>query len=414
MAGLESLLKAIVETEILDHGALLRHGSVGIDPRDWPDFACRDLALSYRNIRAEHSHERAALELAGRLDELRTDTIVPDSAEMLRAVYRESMLEHKGLELARRITAKPRDVESIISGYIPISGERRIISYREQIEEIYKTALEAKKAGKSVVKIEGFPKLSTMVGGFNPGRVGIILAATGFGKTNFATNLAVKASEKLRTLYINMEMIDQDFGTRLLMADSGFEFRDLLFAPEKLEGEIADAMRRGFSKNLFYTDGKSASVEEIEFMIARQATKGLDLVIVDYDQKLDLDYSNRTPEWKELQKAMERLEECAKKNRVCILVLAQEAADGAISGSRRSMFPASFVLRFFLEDDRYLVRAIKNRFGPIPAEIEVNYEPSRNHISEREASTTPVKKAKASVFGGGSRKTSGKELAAGD
>jgi predicted ATP-dependent serine protease len=189
----------------------------------------------------------------------------------------------------------------------------------------------------------------------------------------------------MTAIYFNMEMIDFDFAQRLIMAGAGIKYRDMKFNPKDQSLAVANLFTKYARKNLFFSRGKSMSIHEIiTHATQTKREKGLEFIVVDYDQKIALQTSRDTPEWKALQLAVENLEELAKRLNIYVLLLAQENLEGGVSGSRRSMFPASTVMRFYQDDSgNYLIKAIKNRFGKTGATIEVEYDHERNQVRER-------------------------------
>ena len=157
---------------------------------------------------------------------------------------------------------------------------------------------------------------------------------------------------------------------------------------------IAEFYGKIIDKKIYFSKGKGLSTSEI-FSICRNHKKnsGLDFIVVDYDQKIVLNTSKEMPEWKALQIAIESFEALAKELQCYVLILAQESAEGDISGSRRSKFPASTVLRFYKdESEQFLIEALKNRFGARNERVEVEYVPQKNIAREKGSYVKPEPK----------------------
>jgi KaiC/GvpD/RAD55 family RecA-like ATPase len=401
MTELERLLMAITQNFILDESWYMRALGANIDPKDWPAFRCKKIAQKYSDLRMQENHDHAALVCAESLDDLNHALHLSNDIGQARELYKELMLEHRGIQLSQKIGADPKNAAKYFGEYSSFAFEDSFVHFGQTIEDTYAESVKQAESGESEILIRGFPKLSSMIGGFNPGRVGMLIAGTGFGKTNFAANLALAAAQTKKVIYLNMEMIEFDFSQRLLMSAGGIEYADLKFRPRENQIKVAEAMSKYLTKDLYFSRGKSMSIFEIVAKASEhKRNKGLDLLIVDYDQKIALETSRETPEWKALQIAMEQLEDIAKRLKIFVLLLAQESSEGDVSGSKRSKFPASTVLRFFKDDsDRYVIQAIKNRFGKQGIAVEVDYEHSKNQIREREIVNVEHMRKQKSVDG---------------
>ena len=103
----------------------------------------------------------------------------------------------------------------------------------------------------------------------------------------------------------------------------------------------------------------------------REKATGLDILVIDYDQKIDLTYNRNIPEWKLLQLAVQRIEDLAKELSVCVILLTQVNRDGGVSASHRATFTAHTVLNFkgmdavghHPQSANAIVVAEKNRHG---------------------------------------------------
>ena len=141
-------------------------------------------------------------------------------------------------------------------------------------------------------------------------------------------------------------------------------------------------------KGLLVTNGKSLTLDNIKGLARVEHGKSpLGLIIIDYDQKIELSTTRDIQEWKALQIAVASLEELAKELGIYILLFAQESSEeGRISGSFRSTFSAATVMRFFRHKDGndYILADLKNRFGPIGEGVRVKYSPDTSLVKEVE------------------------------
>lgn len=236
--------------------------------------------------------------------------------------------------------------------------------------------------GKSKVIIPGFEKLSDMIGGFNPGRLIMFLADTGYGKTQANLNFALNAARSMRVAYINQEMTYEDIALRIACIATTKTFNEMHKANFTM-AEVEQALSN-LNTRLVVTSGKELSIPQIKSWIKLRQKEGrLDFVIVDYDQRLQLFTDHRTPEWQAMKRAVEELEVMAREENLCVILLAQQNREGAISSSHRSTYAAHTVLYFFDHDDLGpVIQAKKNRHGKREALVRVNYRQESGNIFE--------------------------------
>ena len=388
------LLDAIVRWLWDDEETLSKVKSWRMYFTDWPDSPARRAAERYESLREQKGHTYAAIkteEEFGR--EISDKTRVPDE-HTLRRLYFESVNQAVALELGKMLVRYPDRGKELVDSAKFLSTAGEPIHFGTSIDQFVKRMVAAQEAGESIVEIPGWPKLSQAIGGFNPGRVGLLVAKTGFGKTNFAASLAIDASELVSTLFVNMEMLTEDFAEKLIMASGGITYREMRHSLDLVADKILKVQEENISRRLFFTDGQTMSVPDLEQLVRSfRENNDLRLLIVDYDQKIKIKTSKETPEWKALQIAVETLESIAKKHRIYCLLLAQESSEsdgkhrGRVSGSNRSTFPASTVLNFYRSEDEdgepFIVEAVKNRFGPRGARVEVVYRPETSRVTEK-------------------------------
>jgi hypothetical protein len=351
----------------------------------------------YTALKAERGHEYANWKLKSKILALREGEIqdFPRTDSLFRAWYLEAlepMLREK-LIVALSRNEKPAGelCQAFLESRVVGQGMRPI---GEGLAEWKKNYLARRLEGESSVTLPGFEFTSQMIGGFNPGRLTILSADTGFGKTNVGVHLAVAAAKKgLQTAYVNMEMIPDDMHERIFIAANRIRFDELRKMPESAIENLISELKH---LPLVVSDGSEMAPHEIESHLRQAKTKtGLSFAVVDYDQKLVLDLRRGIQEWQALQRAMVALESMAKILKIHIVVLAQTSEDGGISGSRRSAFPASAVLRFYEDDDgRVVLEAVKNRFGMRHMGVFCDYDPARAMVRETEISAGSIKKKK--------------------
>lgn len=292
--------------------------------------------------------------------------------------YKDLVLQRRALRLASEIIHDPEKVELHYQKFQTTGGFEYLVNFKENtssaLESFKKRILERK----TKISIKDWPMLSECVGGFNGGRVGLITAMTGFGKTNLAVSLITSAAKSGNVLYVNQEMSKEDFYFKILSSKLELSLDEL----EK-NYELLLELKEKLPENIYFTVDKSFSSNEIISYCAKVKPW---FVVVDYDQKLDMRVSKEIPEWKALQIEVEKLEQMAKQMNIFVLMLSQEGSDGDVAASKRSKNPATFVLRFHREEigevSKNLITCIKNRFGPNDFCIEVNYQPEKSLVKE--------------------------------
>ena len=288
--------------------------------------------------------------------------------------------ELRVLLLADHLQKKPDNAEEILTQY---QNSARVIGSVKHITEILKEAkseyVERKERGVEFVKIGEWPQLSAMIGGFGPSRVSMILAKTGFGKTNLGLTLAMGAARDHAALYLNMEMSLYDIAKRLTVQTLGVQYDD--FKRGNLFADVENILEY---RKLYISDGMDLSIGEVAAIAKYYSKKNqIRFLFVDYDQKLKLTTSRESPEWKQLQMAMVEMESIAKNLGLHVCVLAQANNDGEVSGSKRSTYPVSTVLKFDKDESgQAFIRAVKNRFGVHNACISVDYRPESSTVKE--------------------------------
>jgi len=363
----------------------------GINVDDWiQETEITETAKKYFKLRKEVGHLYARNQLIDKINWIpRCD--IPLEIDGLKYEYNLHRRNYFVLAQNAKIAKDPQNADKYASEILDFHAKTVSIKDLRDCVPGVLTGIEKKiTEGKIITKIPGWEILSNQIGGFNEGRLIMVLADTGFGKTTLAINLAIAAHEIAKILYLNMEMIEEDFVTRVLVAKNHVQYAKL-YSEGPLSLKVTD-FRQGF----LITDGTDLSMDQIVSAIKNKVRADkIKFAFVDYDQKIILQTDRNLEEWRALQRAMIKLESIAKAENICVVVLAQTNREGEISGSRRSTFPASTVLRFYEDKDGdTLIEAVKNRFGPQNAKIKVGYDTKSASISEHGISEKPIYKKK--------------------
>lgn len=312
------------------------------------------------------------------------------SIEEIALNYLDNSKIVKGLELANAILENPKNAELLISEWKKnISSSVDLVDFHKSISSVIEKNEEKLKTGKNLIKIPEWNLLSEMIGGFNPGRLIILSANTGVGKTNLALNLGIKAAKEFPVLFFNMEMITDDIFSRMIMSIakiSSTEWNNGTYVESKKIERIAKIYSGEMNNKFLVSNGKAQTINEITSTIVKQNDEhNLGLVIIDYDQKIKTEEKFSGEQWQQLHKAAEELEEVAKYCSVPILLLAQANEEGNVKASQRMQQSAATHLNFFYDESScsYILQARKNRFGKPNAKIKIIYNPEMSYCEER-------------------------------
>jgi KaiC/GvpD/RAD55 family RecA-like ATPase len=319
-------------------------------------------------------------------------TVIPKNPEVLRDKFQELSSAFQFQQLADELRLNPDKGKELIKRFT--INEARGVEYQTLSElslNVDRHHAQSKE-GKSVLVVKGFEKLSAMIGGFNPERLGIFLGGTGFGKTNFAVNLALQAGQTMGVAYANMEMGYDDMVRRFAVIASAVSYSDYSRGKFHVDDVKSSLQKNG--QNIFLTSGKTLTFDQITAWARLLASKNnIGMLIVDYDQKVDLNLKHQAEEWKALQKLIEAFEDLSKELGIYCLVLAQVNREGLISGSHRAQFPAHTVLAFHEHEAHGpIIEAKKNRHGKKAQALTVLYNEQNSVITECEIITLQPKK----------------------
>lgn len=393
---LETLCSYITRQVILTDGALDNVVAAGINPHEWPDrLKCKEIFIEFQaNVETKNfqyavwnATKKLHIEV---LENIFGNITFPSDQKVIKLEYEKLLARERAEQLSVQIANNPEAVNKFIDEFLSqASSSVDVVTFEEALDEFVESNKAKKAKNELEIMIPGWEMLSRSIGGWNPGRLGILIADTGFGKTNLGIQLSLCAAKNLPTLYYNMEMIGDDFTQRLISSMLSMKPRDFYG-----EWNTERARLHVKERKLFLTKGKTLSLNEIR-SVARKYKKEQDIkfIIVDYDQKIALGAS-RDEEWKLLQKAAEGLEELAKELQCYVLLLAQSNLDGGISGSKRSTFPATNVFMFEKVEEDTIIRLTKNRFGKRNAAVKVDYEPETATVIEKDMYVWVEKKKK--------------------
>ncbi len=168
-----------------------------------------------------------------------------------------------------------------------------LLSNMEMIDEI------SKLDGNITGIPTGFIDLDAKTAGFQRSNLIILAARPAMGKTAFALNVALQAAIKgdAKVLIFSLEMGKEELGQRLLSMESRIEMQKLKTGQlERKDWEDINLGLDALSKaNIFIDDTPGISIMEMKNKCRRlKAEKGLDMIVVDYLQLMNLEGKNES------------------------------------------------------------------------------------------------------------------------
>jgi len=332
----------------------------GIHPRLFPSCRGSMLIQDFELAAESGGYSRAQVDLLSSFETLEGTTLLPTEPEQLKIAMTGFIAYGTAQELKNKLNQNPLAVFEVCRDFLQKQASSKFMRDDRMSFKGLCLAQAAKiKEGVALVSIPGWSRLSRAIGGFNPGRLTMITAATGRGKTTLAINLALSARKSFPITYFNMEMTFEDMLAKILMAKAGMKFEDWIEKGDNyLDKHIEELCQM---HALYVSDGTKWDAAQISAEIRSKAKAGCKLFIIDYDQKIDL--RTRDDEWRQIQKVVEFFEESAKENNVHVIILSQANDDGDPKASKRSVQSVSTLLFLTEESKVFYLEAKKNRWG---------------------------------------------------
>ncbi|MBQ6582695.1 MAG: replicative DNA helicase [Mogibacterium sp.] len=172
----------------------------------------------------------------------------------------------------------------------------------------------------------GFRDLDRILGGLHKTDLVILAARPGMGKTSFALNIAENAADKGHSVMVfSMEMSKEQLGQRLLAMSAQVDMEHIKrgeLTPDEWMS-ISYAQDAYENRKLCIDESSDISILEMKNKCRRlKAEHGLDLVIIDYLQLMNLGYKteNRVQEISAITRSIKVL---AKELDVAVVLLSQ-------------------------------------------------------------------------------------------
>jgi len=241
----------------------------------------------------------------------------------------------------------------------------------------------------------GYARLDSILNGLKD--VNIISASTGIGKTAFALNLAsrIAINQKIPTLYLNHEMNLEELTVRLQGIISGVPPRNILngkYSAEDSFQKVMMASEKIRDGRLFMTDNQPKTINTVIGMIRKhKALHDVKLVILDYLGEIEPTRDElRESEYVIYGQWVQRLKAVCTTLGCKLILLAQlnregdrEVSKNKIGGSWKIAQKAdTFLILGVNNNERHFLKIDKNRNGPAPKTIELNFDKETQRIYE--------------------------------
>lgn len=185
--------------------------------------------------------------------------------------------------------------------------------------------------GKALGLPTGFPDLDQTLGGLQPSSLYTIGSLTGYGKSSFATNIALNTAVRSKhVMLVSLEMSHKEIVQRVIGMDAEMDQSALRDAnPDVLTNEVMSSLEIR-AKRLEQCDIKiedhAYSIGDICAKVKRvHSRKPLDLIIVDYLQLIEsIETKNKTTtRAQEVADLSRRLKRLAQEMEIPVIVLVQ-------------------------------------------------------------------------------------------
>lgn len=191
----------------------------------------------------------------------------------------------------------------------------------QKIEELYKRKAEVTGIA------TGFTELDKMTSGLHPGELTIIAARPSMGKTAFSLNMAqhIVLRQKKTVAYFSLEMGKEAMMMRMLAAESKVSMSEIRNGriPDSAWPKLINSASLLSEAPLFLDDTSGISPFEIRSRARRlKAEHGLDLIIIDYLQLMDLKQKVESRE-RAVSEISKSLKAISKELQIPVIALAQ-------------------------------------------------------------------------------------------
>lgn len=267
---------------------------------------------------------------------LASETIVTALFEDYFENFMDRYKKRKAKEVCEKYIAAENDIDSLIAELENIRSyqsyqqtsldmDKLLIAYYEHIEKLYMSG------GKIAGVPTGFPTLDELINGLQKGTMTVLAARPGMGKTTLAVNIATNALKQgYSVLYFDTELPPFSIMNKIMARGGVAPYEDLA------KGRLTHEQWKKFIAGYEWLKGKKFFLRSHVFTphitvydilteirkIRAQYGINIDLVIVDYLQKLEIESSYRS-RYEEVSKISRILSGIAASENVAMLAVAQ-------------------------------------------------------------------------------------------
>ncbi|GAA3140254.1 DnaB-like helicase C-terminal domain-containing protein [Streptomyces echinatus] len=308
-------------------------------------------------------------------------------AEIVRAkAYRRAVIESAQaiLEYAYSEAGDEDEVRDLVEQQLTgiIAGTPGLSQAPPTVDDLYWQFVadtEDIQDGKKIGLTYGFADLDTLTSGMQPGNITVVAAQSGVGKSTLALNAAVAAAKTgAKVMFSSLEMSGTELMQKITAAEGAIPLHHLThqggLTPEGWETvrRLGPELFKTLPLRVYRPDG--ASLGDIA-SAARACARadGLDLLVVDYLQLVEVAHSRNTTREQAVASVSRGLKNLSVQLGCHVIALSQLNDDGFMRESRAIKNDASVVIKVERPDadDKESARAgevdlvvEKNRLGP--------------------------------------------------
>lgn len=269
------------------------------------------------------------------ITDLSTEALYTDNVLSYVEIIKDKAIRRNLIKAGRELVTKAHDnfevdeivnsVENSLYQATNKNSEREVVKISDvindtldQIENNYKNG------GRITGKTTGYKELDECLSGLQKGDFVVIAARPSMGKTAFALNMGQFSAKESNVAVFSLEMPKIQLTQRLLSSMALVELQNIKNGKlnDKDFGKIATASNELAKRNIFIDD-ESNLLSEIKAKCRMLKRKnGLDIVIIDYLQLIEVSEKSYSRE-QEIAKISRELKKVAKSLDITIIALAQ-------------------------------------------------------------------------------------------
>ncbi|MFL4910890.1 replicative DNA helicase [Streptomyces sp. MMS24-I2-30] len=308
----------------------------------------------------------------------------PHYAEIVRAkAYRRSVIESalRILEFAYSEEGDEDEVRDLVEQQLTeiIAGTPGLHEAPPAVGDLYLdfvADLEDIQNGRKTGLTYGFADLDALTSGMQPGNVTVVAARSGVGKSTLALNAAVAAAKAGgRVMFSSLEMSATELMQKIAAAEGDIPLHHMthqgVLTPEGWEKvwRLGPGLFQALPLRVYRPDG--ASLGDIA-SAARACARadGLDLLVVDYLQLVEVEQSRTTTREQAVASVSRGLKNLSTQLGCHVIALSQLNDDGLMRESRAIKNDASLVIKVERPD-------VDNKESPRAGEVDLIIEKNR-------------------------------------